>query len=95
MRVIIIDVKEPKETVVRWARKQGFAFPVLLDDGSIAATYALPGVLPDLPREDTVIAANLLIDRTGTIRFYSLLDTASFDARLIALTNRLEEVLKE
>jgi KaiC/GvpD/RAD55 family RecA-like ATPase len=93
--VIIIDVKEPKETVVKWARKHGFDFPVLLDDGSIAARYALPGILPDLPREDTVIAANLLIDGAGNIRFYSLLDTASFDARLIALTNRLEEVLKE
>ena len=36
---------------------------------------------------------DLLIDREGKIRFYSLLDTASFDAKLIAITRRLDELL--
>ena len=93
MKIIVIDVKEPKETAQRWAKKVGFTFPVLLDDGTVAAAYALPNVLPDLPRDQTVIAANLLIDREGKIRFYSLLDTASFDAKLIAITRRLDELL--
>ena len=95
MKVLIVDVKEPRETVEKWSKKHGFTFPVLLDDGKLAAAYALPDVLPDLPREDTVIASNLVIDGNGRIRFYSLLDTASFDAKLVALTKRLDEVLAE
>lgn len=93
MKVLIIDVKEPRQTVEKWSKKHGFTFPALLDDGKIAAAYALPDVLPDLPREDTVIASNVVIDGRGRIRFYSLLDTGSFDAKLVALTKRLEEIL--
>lgn len=74
-------------------KKIGFQFPVLLDDGKVAASYSLPNVLPDLPRDETVIGANLLIDREGTIRFYSLLDTASFDAKLVELTRRVDKLL--
>ena len=88
-------MKEPRETVEKWVKKHGFTFPVLMDDGSIATKYALPDVLPDLPRDETVIASNLVIDRAGRIRFYSLLDTASFDAKLVALTRTLDEVLDE
>jgi peroxiredoxin len=95
VKVLIIDVKEPRETVEKWTAKHGFTFPVLLDDGTVAASYALPDVLPDLPRDDTVIAANLLIDPAGKIRFYSLLDTAAFDAKLVALRKLLDELLSE
>ena len=52
--------------VAGWAKKAGFTFPVLLDaDGSVAESYAPAGVLPDLPRNQVVIASNLLIDRAG------------------------------
>lgn len=89
-------MREEPDLVRRWVDRQGFTFPVLLDhDGSVAAKYALPDILPDLPRDETVIAANLLIDRDGTIQFYSLLDTRSFDAKLVQLTARLDELLAE
>jgi hypothetical protein len=39
------------------------------------------------------IAANLVIDREGRIQFYTLLDSANFDARLVALRARLDELL--
>ena len=96
VQVLIIDVKEDPATVRRWADRWNFEFPILLDrDGSVAAEYAVPDIRPELPRDETVIAANLLIDREGKIRFYSLLDTTSFDAKLIKLTERLEEILSE
>ena len=38
------------------------------------------------------IAANLIIDREGRIRFYSLLDSANFDAKLIDLKAKLDEM---
>jgi peroxiredoxin len=87
-------VKESAETTRGWASRKGFTFPVLLDlDGKIAESYAPAGVLPDLPRSEVPIASNLIIDREGKIRFYSLLDSANFDARLVALRARLDELL--
>ena len=51
------------------------------------------GVLPELPRNQVPIASNLIIDSSGGIVFYSLLDSVNFDAKLVALKARLEELL--
>ncbi len=92
--MLVIDVKDTREAAQRFATRSGFTFPVLLDaDGKVSESYAPAGVLPDLPRDQVPIASNLIIDREGRIRFYSLLDSANFDARLVALTARLEELL--
>ena len=92
----MINVKESKTKAARWARSLKFSCPVLLDlDGAVAVRYAPDGVLPDLPRDQIPIASNLIIDPEGTIRFYSLLDSAHFDARLFGLAARLDELLEE
>lgn len=94
VQVLIVDIKEPKRLVARWAGKAGVAFPVLLDgDGAVATRYAPKDVQPDLARDEAMVAANLLIDREGRIRFFSVLDTAQFDARLIALRAVLDGLL--
>lgn len=96
VQVLIIDVKEGKSTVNEWLSARKFTFPILLDPkGNISASYAPPDVLPALAREDVSVASNLLIDPEGKIQFFSLLDTRSFDAELIALTKRLDELLLE
>jgi len=90
----VIDVLETAEATRTYAERWGFTFPVLLDsDGAVAASYAPADVLPDLPRDQVPIASNLIIDRSGRIAFYTLLDTTSFDAKLIALTAKLDELL--
>jgi peroxiredoxin len=93
--VAIIDVKEGKSKVAKMAKKFGFSFPVLLDtDGSVAKDFAPPpDVLPDLERDGVMIASNLIIDPEGKIQFFSLLDTGDFDAKLIKLQGRLNELL--
>ena len=95
VQVLIIDVKEKKAAVEKTARKFDFTFPVLLDaDGSVARSYAPPAdVLPDLARDEVMIASNLVIDRVGRIRFFSVLDTRQFDAKLVALQAALDQVL--
>ena len=94
--MLVIDVLEDVEATTTYAQRSGFTFPVLRDsDGAVAATYAPEGVLPELPRDQVPIASNLLIDGDGTIRFLSLLDTTAFDAKLIALRARLDELLDE
>jgi peroxiredoxin len=94
VQALVIDVMEPETIAAAWAKKLSFPFPVLLDaDGKVAENYAPTDVLPDLPRNQVPIAANLIIDRAGRIRFYTLLDSANFDARLVALRARLDELL--
>jgi peroxiredoxin len=94
VQALIIDVEEDREVATVWTKRSGFTFPVLLDsDGSVATSYAPPGVLPDLPRSQVPIASNLIIDPEGRIQFYSLLDSVNFDARLVALRARLDELL--
>ena len=87
---------ETTEATRVYAERSGFTFPVLLDsDGKVSASYAPEGVLPDLPRDQVPIASNLIIDREGKIQFYTLLDTTSFDAKLVQLTERLDELLAD
>lgn len=94
--VIVIDVKEPEHLAIRWIKRANYSFPMLLDeDGAVAASYMPPGELPDLPRDEAMVASNLLIDRNGVVRFFSLLDTKAFDARLTKLRATLDELLKE
>jgi hypothetical protein len=60
----------------------------------VAASYAPAAALPELPRNQVVIASNLIIDRAGRIRFFTLLDSAHFDARLLALRATLDDLLR-
>jgi peroxiredoxin len=94
VQVLLIDVKEDQALVERLSAKFNFTFPVLLDsDGSVATRYAPEGVLPDLARDEVPLASNLIIDKQGKIRFYSLLNTTNFDARLNSLKQKLDELL--
>lgn len=96
VQVLIIDVKENKDLVAQSFKRFNFSFPVLLDeDGKVAASYAPAGVLPDLARDEVVLASNLVIDREGKIRFYSLLNTTSFDAKLVMVRKKLDELLSK
>src|SRR5206468_3159904 len=75
VQVLIIDVKENKDLVEQSFKRFNFSIPVLLDeDGKIATAFAPEGVLPDLARDEVVLASNLIIDKEGKIRFYSLLN---------------------
>jgi len=94
VQVVIVDVKEDKSLVQKLQERFNFSFPLLLDeDGSVAAKYAPEGVQPALARHEVPIASNLIIDKEGMIRFYSLLNTAGFDAKLTKLKQRLDELL--
>ncbi|MCX2742794.1 peroxiredoxin family protein [Mangrovivirga sp. M17] len=97
VEVLIIDVKEPESLVKsKLQNKYNFTFPVLLDsDGNVAASFAPENVLPDLARDEVMLASNLIVDPEGNIQFMSLLDSKNFDAKLISLQKRLNELLQE
>lgn len=93
--VLLMDVKEPKELVEEKLKtKYNLTFPIVLDvDGKAAAAFAPKDVLPDLSRDEVMLASNILIDPEGNIQFMSLLDSKNFDAELIELKRRLNELL--
>lgn len=93
--VLIIDVKESKALVQKKIKEKfNLSFPVLLDSqGTIAASFAPKNVLPELARDEIMLASNLLIDPQGKIQFMSLLDTKNFDVKLVSLKKRLDELL--
>jgi len=94
VQALIVDVMEAPAVAEAWAKRHQFSFPVLLDpDGKATSPYAPKEALPDLPRDQVPIASNLIIDREGIIRFFTLLDSANFDARLVALRARLDQLL--
>ncbi len=87
---------ESKEKTAKWAGERGFTFPVLLDaDGKVAASFSPPDLLPALSRSEVAIGSNLIIDDTGKIQFFDLLNTTAFDAKLIKLQTRLDKLLAE
>ena len=94
VQVFLVDVKEGEGLVTKSSQKFSFTFPILLDeDGTVSAKYAPEGVQPDLARDEVPLASNLIIDKEGKIRFYSLLNTATFDAKLTKVKQRLDELL--
>jgi len=95
VEVLLIDVKESKALVAEKLKdKYKLSFPILLDfDGKVAASYAPKDVLPELDRDEVMLASNLLIDPDGNIKYMSLLDSKNFDAELIQLKKRLDELL--
>lgn len=91
--VLMIDVREEKALVEKVFNRFNFSFPVLLDpEGTVSASYAPPGIQPALARHEVPIASNLIIDKEGKILFYSLLNTAGFDAKLTAVKQKLDEL---
>lgn len=97
VEVLIIDVKESEDLVrEKLYDRFHFSFPVLLDhDGSVAASFAPEGVLPDLARDEVMLASNILIGPDGKMLFMSLLDSKNFDAKLTALREVLDSSLSD
>lgn len=94
VEVFIVDVKEDKVLIEKSFARFNFSFPVLLDeDGAVSTKYAPAGVQPDLARHEVPLASNLIIDKEGKIRFYSLLNTIAFDAKLAKLKEKLDSLL--
>ena len=76
-------------------KPHALSFPVVLDtDGTVAGSFAPHDVLPELARDEIMLASNIIIDQQGQIQFMSLLDTKNFDSKLIHVKQKLDELLR-
>ncbi len=76
VQVLVIDVKEPKELIAQKLRdRYNLSFPILADeDGAVATRFAPLDALPELSRDEVMLASNLIIDPQGKILSFVVLD---------------------
>jgi peroxiredoxin len=96
VRVVAVDVAESDEAFNEYVARMKLPFPVLHDpDGAVSLrftpSHANPGVKD---RKQVVVTSNLVIDREGRIQFFTLLDTAHFDAKLVHVEHALQQALQ-
>ena len=69
---------------------------MLLDVNSTTTeSYCPPDSKGDLPRSLVPIASNMIVDPEGVVRFNLLLDSRNFDAKLLKLRKKLDQLLAE
>ena len=97
VKVLLVDVKEGEPEYREYAGRLPLSFPVLRDEtGQVAASYAPEHAAPARPgRHTVVIAGNVIVDASGTIRFFTLVDSRHFDAKLANARAALDRLLAE
>ncbi len=97
VRVLAIDIKEPEVGYRKYLGRVPMAFPVLWDQtGDVVASFTPAHAQPDITDRSTVlVTSNLVIDPVGKIRFFTMGDTAHFDAKLVFARRTIDAVLAE
>ena len=95
VRVLAVDVGENEQAFNAYVTRMKLPFPVLHDpDAAVSLrftpTNANPGVKD---RTQVIVTSNLVIDREGRIRFFTLLDTVHFDATLVHVRHAVDLAL--
>jgi peroxiredoxin len=85
VKVVAVDVREDDTGYRKYVTRTHMPFPVLHDaEGVVSTAYAPALAQPGVKdRSKVVVTSNLVIDRDGRIRFFTLLDTTHFDAELV------------
>jgi peroxiredoxin len=97
VRVIAIGIKEPEADYRSYIARMPMGLPVLRDEGgAVALRFTPPGAQPEFKdRTMALVTSNLVIDRKGKIRFFTVVDTVHFDAKLVHARHALDQVVAE
>jgi peroxiredoxin len=93
--VVAVDVKEDDASYAKYLARMPMPFPVLWDKtGEVTASFAPPGAQPALAdRSMVLVTSNLVLDEQGTIRFFTMVDTVHFDAKLVHARAAIDRLL--
>jgi|HubBroStandDraft_1064217.scaffolds.fasta_scaffold03072_8 peroxiredoxin len=85
VKVIAVDIKEDDAGYSKYLQRVTMPFPVLRDaTGETTATFTPDHAQPAIKDRSTVlVTSNLVVDPLGKIIFFTMVDTAHFDARLV------------
>jgi peroxiredoxin len=97
VRVIAIGINEPEADYREYVARMPMGMPILRDEGGATALrFTPPGAQPEFKdRTKALVTSNLVIDPQGKIRFFTLVDTTHFDARLVHVRHAVDRLLAE
>jgi peroxiredoxin len=97
VKVIAIGISEPEQDYRAYLARIPMHLPVLRDEGgAVALRFTPPGAQPEFTdRTKALVTSNLVIDRQGRIRFFTVLDTVHFDAKLEHVRRAVDRLLAE
>lgn len=85
VRVVIVDIDEEEQGYRKYLAQTEMGSPVYWNAAAEAVSaYVPPNAVPAITRKRwrVLVSANLVIDREGVIRFFTLTDTLRFDAEM-------------
>lgn len=96
-KTLAVVVADSAEGYRKYLAHTDMPFPVMHDaNDAVALAYAPVKAQPSFKdRRKVVVTAHLVLDPEGKIRFYTILDTAHFDSKLVHVRKALDDVLSE
>ena len=96
MKILAVDIKETDEGYAKYLARVPMPIPVLRDrTGEVVASYTPDKAQPAIKdRAAVLVTSNLVIDPEGRIRFFTMVDTASFDADLVFVRRAVDDLLR-
>jgi peroxiredoxin len=97
VKFVAVDVNEAEKGYREYLARVPMPFPVVSDaDAKTTLSFTPPGAQPAFTdRTRAIVTSSLVLDSTGTIRFFGLLDTAHFDAKLLHARKAVDSLLAE
>jgi len=97
VRVVAIGIDEPEPDYRSYIARMPMGMPILRDEGgAVALRFTPPGAQPEFKdRKMALVTSNLVLDLKGTIRFFTVVDTVNFDARLAHVRKTVDRLLHE
>ena len=97
VKVIAIGIAEPEADYRAYIARVPMNLPVLRDEGgAVALRFTPPGAQPQFKdRTKALVTSNLVLDVDGRIRFFTVLDTVHFDAKLGQVWHAVDRILAE
>jgi peroxiredoxin len=95
VKIVAVVVADTEAGYQKYVTRVPMGFPVLFDaSGDVARAYAPEHAQPTFKdRRKVPVTANLVLDGQGAIRFFTLVDTVHFDAKLEHARRALDALL--
>jgi peroxiredoxin len=96
VKILAVDIKESDEAYATYVGRVAMPIPVLRDrTGTVVASYTPDRAQPEVKdRSAVLVTSNLVIDTEGRIRFFTMVDTANFDAELVFVRREVDDLLR-
>jgi peroxiredoxin len=97
VKVVAIGINEPEPDYRAYVARMPMGLPILRDPGgAVALTFTPPGAQPEFhDRTKALVTSNLVLDPEGRIRFFTVLDTVHFDAKLEHVRKAVDRLLAD